>query len=158
MDTVTTALTSARNAEVLHRTSAPGPSWRFFCTIKRFPFRARPSLEGECHYTETIFLNPALPKARHFHSFTCSLFPAIKKTPEGVFFIDVSGPDSIRMRSSVQRPRYHRGRHRMHRLCWKACQQSCSKRPVQRFSVRLHLHGLPRSERRLYCMHSRAGR
>ena len=30
-----------RKARVLQRTLEPGPSWRFYCTIKRLPFVAR---------------------------------------------------------------------------------------------------------------------
>ena len=32
---------SARDAAVLQRTAEPGPSWRFYCTLKRLPFGAR---------------------------------------------------------------------------------------------------------------------
>ena len=39
---------SARDAAVLQRTAEPGPSWRFYCTLKRLPFRARPTVIGLC--------------------------------------------------------------------------------------------------------------
>ena len=35
-----------RKAKVLHRTFEPGPSWRFYCTLKRLPFGARPTVMG----------------------------------------------------------------------------------------------------------------
>ena len=42
-DRVKQHTTTARNAAVLQRTAEPGPSWRFYCTLKRLPFVARPT-------------------------------------------------------------------------------------------------------------------